>query len=63
MLGLGLLLLQEVDDEGLIVHYKVVRQTLGLQVITEMVSPVGIERFEGSKLRRPFPIGPVRSLG
>lgn len=63
MLRLSLLLPQEVDDEGLVVHYEIIRQTLGFQVIAKMLPPLGVECFERSELRRPSSIGPIRSRG
>lgn len=45
MLRLGLFLLQEVDDEVLVLLYKVVRETLLFQVIAKMLPPFRIKRL------------------
>lgn len=63
MLRLSLLLLEEIDDEGLVLHYEVVRKAFGPQVIAKVVPPVGIECFQHGELRRrPFarPVDAIR---
>lgn len=50
MLRLGLFLLQEVDDEVLVLLYKVVRETLLFQVIAKMLPPFRIKRLQDAEL-------------
>lgn len=61
MLRLGLLLLQKVDDEVLVLLYEVIREALLFQIIAKMFPPLGIKRFENGKLG-PVTIGAPRGL-
>lgn len=60
-MGLSLLLLQEVDDESLVVHYEVVREPFCLQIVTKVFAPVRVKGLQSSKLRGASAIGSVRS--
>lgn len=57
MLRLGLLLLEKIDDEVLIVLYEVICEAFTSQVVTEMLSPFGVKCLEGRELG-PVPIAP-----
>lgn len=50
MLCLRLLLLQEIDDESLVLHDEVVRETLRLQIVAKVFSPLRVEGLQDSKL-------------
>lgn len=57
VLRLGLLLLEKIDDEVLIVLYEVICEAFTSQVVAEMLSPFGVKRLEGRELG-PVPIAP-----
>lgn len=57
MLRLGLLLLEKIDDEVLIVLYEVICEAFTSQVVAEVLSPFGVKCLEGRELG-PVPIAP-----
>lgn len=63
MLRLRLLLFQKVDNESLIFHDEVIRETLRPQIVAEVVSPLRVERLKNSELRRRSGTGAVDAVG
>lgn len=55
-----LLLLQEVDNEVLVVPDKVICQAFGSQIVSKMLPPLRIERFQGGELGRR--LVPIRAI-
>lgn len=57
MLRLSLLLLEKIDDEVLVVLYKVICKAFTPQVVAEVLSPFGVKCLEGREFG-PVSIAP-----